>query len=68
MTDNTWYHAALGMGPWRTWLTDHGSLTRRLRNHSPDFNVHRLRQAIGQPGHDEADKVELNRRQPALIR
>lgn len=68
MTDMTWNRAALGMARWRTWLTDHGSLTQRLRERFPDFNVHRLRQAVGQPFFDEAAAVGLGARQPALIR
>lgn len=68
MTNTTWNRAALGMGPWRTWLTDHGSLTQRLRGHFPDFNVRRLRQVIAQPFFDEAAEVGLRPRQPVLVR
>jgi chorismate--pyruvate lyase len=68
MTDLTWNRAALGMGPWRPWLTDHGSLTRRLQCRFPAFNVLRLRQAVARPFHDEAAAVGLAGGRPALIR
>jgi chorismate lyase len=65
MTDHDWTQAILGSGPWRTWLTDHGSLTRRLRQRHSDFNVQQLHQAISRPNSDE---LNLTGRQPALIR
>jgi chorismate--pyruvate lyase len=68
MIDKTWNQAALGMGPWRPWLTDHGSLTQRLRSRFPDFNVLRLSQGIAQPFFDEAAEVGLSPRQPVLVR
>lgn len=68
MTDIDWHRAALGMGPWRTWLTDRGSLTRRLREDYPDFNVQRLRQDVARPFFDETAPLGLEGRQPALIR
>lgn len=68
MTDLNWNRAALGMGPWRTWLTDHGSLTWRLRQCFPDFNVRQLRQDVAPPNFDETRAVGLSDRRPALIR
>ncbi len=68
MTDKKWNRAALGMGPWRDWLTDHGSLTRRMQAQFSDFNVYKLRQAVAQPNFDEAAAVRLNARAPAMIR
>lgn len=68
MTDTIWNHATLGMGRWRAWLTDHGSLTQRLREHFPGFNVQQLRQAVDRPCFDEAAAVGLSGHQPALIR
>lgn len=68
MTNKTWNRAALGMGSWQPWLTDHGSLTQRLRERFPDFNVLQLRQDIGQPFFDEAAEVGLGARQPVLVR
>lgn len=68
MTDKIWNRAALGMGPWRTWLTDHGSLTRRMQTRFADFNVRKLSQSVAQPNFDEAAAVRLNARDPAMIR
>lgn len=68
MTDLTWNRAALGMGPWRPWLTDHGSLTLRLRERFPGFNVLRLRQSVARPFHDETAAVGLGDLQPAMVR
>lgn len=65
MNDRNWTSASLGTGPWRIWLTDHGSLTQRLREHFPDFNVLQLRQAVARP---HLDELALADRQPALIR
>lgn len=68
MTIDLWNQTTLDMGPWRGWLTDHGSLTRRLNRQFPDFNVYRLRQAIARPHFDEIHMPGLEHRQPALIR
>lgn len=68
MTAPSWNRAALGMGPWRPWLTDHGSLTLRLRARFPAFNVLRLRQSVGRPLCDEVAALGLHARQPAMIR
>lgn len=68
MTDLNWNRAALAMGPWRSWLTDHGSLTLRLRAHFPDFNVLRLRQAFGPPCPDEPAALGLAAGAPVLVR
>ena len=68
MTDMIWNHATLGMGRWRAWLTDHGSLTQRLRSPFPDFNVLQLCQSVAPPYFDEAAPVGLSGHQPALIR
>jgi chorismate--pyruvate lyase len=68
MTDKIWNRAAIGMGPWRTWLTDHGSLTRRMQTRFADFNVRKLSQRVAQTNFDEAAAVLLNDRDPAMIR
>ena len=67
MTDTRWNQAALGMGPWRTWLTDHGSLTQRLREHFPGFNVRRLHQGVARPFFDELTALGPDRR-PVQVR
>lgn len=58
----------MGMGPWRHWLTDHGSLTQRLQAHCPSFRVQRLNQTIRQPYPDEIGPLKLRTRQYALVR
>lgn len=68
MTNPYWNRAELGMGPWRTWLTDHGSLTLRLRANFPDFNVLRLRQAVGRPCYDEPATLGRDSHPPVVIR
>jgi chorismate--pyruvate lyase len=56
------------MGPWRTWLTDQGSLTRRLRGLCPGFRVRRLRQGTARPQHDERAVLALPAGRSALVR
>lgn len=68
MNIHRWRQATLGMGPWRHWLTDHGSLTRRLQAHCRAFRVQRLRQSVGQPYLDEIAPLGQARQQQALIR
>lgn len=63
-----WTGVTLGMGPWRRWLTDHGSLTRRLQSRCPAFQVKRLRQGICQPYRDEIEPLGLRRRRRSLVR
>jgi chorismate--pyruvate lyase len=58
----------MGMGPWRHWLTDHGSLTRRLQAHCRNFRVQRLSQLVGRPYLDEIAPLGMARQQQALIR
>jgi len=56
------------MGLWRHWLTDHGSLTRRLQAHCHDFRVQRLRQTVELPYLDEVAPLGMGRQQHALVR
>ena len=68
MNLHQWRRAPIGMGRWRRWLTDHGSLTQRLRSHCQTFRVQRLRQATGLPFRDEVESLHLRRNRNALIR
>jgi len=68
MNLHQWKQAALGMGRWRHWLTDHGSLTRRLHARCHAFRVQRLRQSVGLPFRDEARPLRLSKIRKALIR
>ncbi len=63
-----WTNAALGMGAWRPWLTDRGSLTQRLQDQHPDFHVRKLAQRVVRPHADEAAQLGLRPGQRALIR
>lgn len=63
-----WHRAPIGMGPWRNWLTDHGSLTLRLQGRCPSFRVQRLNQTIDMPFRDEAAALGMPRNRRALVR
>ncbi|MDD5365293.1 MAG: chorismate lyase [Gallionellaceae bacterium] len=56
------------MGPWRPWLTNHGSLTQLLRERFTEFNVRQLRQAIALPFFDESAPLGLRRHERAMVR
>ena len=71
--DQQWHTSAWAGGqssrnPWRTWLTDHGSLTRRLQAACPAFRVQRLSQAHALPHRDELGTLDLPAKQLALVR
>jgi chorismate--pyruvate lyase len=68
MRPTTWNKATCGMGLWRYWLTDHGSLTQRLQARCPAFRVQRLRQATARPHHDESGALALPAGKSALVR
>lgn len=68
MNLHQWRQAPIGMGRWRRWLTDHGSLTRRLQSRCHGFRVRRLSQVSGLPFEDEAEPLRLGRNRKALIR
>jgi chorismate--pyruvate lyase len=63
-----WHQATSAMGPWRPWLTEHGSLTQLLRSNFPDFNVLRLRQSVARPYPDESAPLALRDHQRAMVR
>ena len=54
--------------PYRSWLVDRGSLTRRIQERCPAFGVRALRLGMGKAGRDEAASVGLRRRALALLR
>ena len=71
--DQQWQTSAWAAGihacnPWRTWLTDHGSLTRRLQAACPAFRVQRLLQAHAVPHRDEVAPLDLRPGRHALVR
>ncbi|KAF0099503.1 MAG: chorismate--pyruvate lyase [bacterium] len=63
-----WLASAWPAGPWRHWLTDHGSLTWRLQRVAPDFRVKRLAQGTGVPHRDEFAILGLAPGHNAVIR
>lgn len=63
-----WRTSAWASGAWRTWLTDHGSLTRRLQAACPAFRVQRLRQRHARPYLDELATLGLRAQRHALVR
>lgn len=64
---NRW-RATVWHTPYRHWLTAPGSLTRRLVDRCPGFNVVRLRQEADRPYRDEAEEIGLPPGQRALTR
>jgi chorismate--pyruvate lyase len=71
--DKQWRRSAWAGGQsatraWRTWLIDHGSLTRRLQAACPAFNVRRLSQTHARPHRDEFAAMGLRRQHHALVR
>ncbi len=65
---NRWLTSAWQAGAWRHWLTDRGSLTRRLQQLSPDFRVRRLKQDLAHPNLDEYKTLALFPGRLAMIR
>lgn len=63
-----WQVSAWSAGAWRHWLTDRGSLTRRLQRLCPRFRVERLRQAMAVPNTDEHAALGLLPGRLAVIR
>jgi chorismate--pyruvate lyase len=63
-----WLTSAWQAGAWRHWLTDRGSLTRRLQQACPGFRVARLKQSLGRPNLDECSLLDLFPGRLAMIR
>ena len=66
--DSMWRQSALAAGKWRGWLTDHGSLTRRLQGRCPAFHVRRLAQRHQRPFRDEYATLGMRYGRQALVR
>lgn len=58
----------MNSGRYRHWLIDRGSLTKRLQTLSTDFSVKPSRHQYAKPQVDEAQLLNLPRRQNALLR
>lgn len=63
-----WLTSAWQAGAWRHWLTDRGSLTRRLQQACPAFRVSRLKQSLGRPNLDECKPLALVPGRLAMLR
>jgi chorismate lyase len=63
-----WHPHLEASTPYHPWLTTPGSLTARLRQHCPQFNVERLRQGHARPFNDEGAVIGLPRPAYALVR
>lgn len=66
--NSKWRSSAWVAGAWRTWLTDHGSLTRRLQSACASFRVQRLFQGHAAPNRDELVMANMQVRHHALVR
>jgi len=58
----------MNSGAYRSWLTDKGSLTSRLRSACRDFRVRTCRHRYARPTTDEACQLRIPRRQHTLLR
>ncbi len=63
-----WQKSAWPAGVWRHWLTDRGSLTRRLQSLYSGFGVARLEQRMTAPHLDEVAPLGLYPGHLALVR
>ena len=63
-----WLRNPMGSGPYRHWLVDGGSLTRRLQRRCSDFAVQRVRLLDARPRQDEAQLLRTSSRRLALLR
>lgn len=64
-----WHSAAFACPTaWRFWLTDRGSLTRRLMAACAPFRVQRIRQRLARPFADEYAPIRLRSGEWALVR
>jgi len=67
-SDRYWLPRPSCSGPYRRWLTDEGSLTRRLQARCAAFNVANVTQRWAKPLPDESRLLRLRRGTRALIR
>lgn len=66
---SSWRAKLIGIrGPMRRWLTDQGSLTRRIIESCPQFSVRHVYQYSGRADVDEAEMCGLNAKPSALLR
>ncbi len=68
LTHTPWIRQPVNSGPYRRWLVDGGSLTKRLQARSQKFQVQPVRHQYAKPQVDEALLLNLPRREHALLR
>lgn len=68
ISDRLWPRVPLLAGPYRSWLTDRGSLTRRIAERCARFRVEVVFQGRRAPAHDEARLVAAGRHDTVLVR
>ncbi len=69
LPQNTWQPSTVNaQRSYHRWLTDRGSLTRRLQAHCPDFSVRALHQRLDKPCRDELAFIKSRRRELAVVR
>ncbi|MGH8751741.1 MAG: chorismate--pyruvate lyase family protein [Burkholderiales bacterium] len=61
-------HPATAPRPYHHWLTERGSLTRRLQARCKEFSVRDVRQQPGRPNKDEMKLVSVRGKELALVR
>ena len=64
----SWNQSLWHSGPWRHWLDDQGSLTRRLQACCAAFAVQRIKQRVERPMLDEYTTLGLKKERLALVR
>lgn len=66
--DRAWARAPVGAGAYRPWLTDRGSLTQRIIERCPRFNMRLVFQGLRTPTRDEAFLFADGGRSQVLVR
>lgn len=66
--DRSWARAPVNAGPYRPWLIDRGSLTQRIIDHCPRFNMRVVFQGLRAPTRDEAFLFPDRGRSRVLVR
>lgn len=65
---NGWLNNPIASHAYQAWLTDNGSLTRRLQTHCRDFRVLPVKSALAKPWLDEARLLGVSSGRLALVR
>jgi len=63
-----WLHQPVACGPYRSWLVETASLTRRLQSRSATFSVNTLSLKQALPAPEDAGLLGISARHPSLMR